>query len=99
MFLGTLWSAIQNVKAPFMFDGEHGIALHAMQGNQASSCDNWEFPWFFLSCSGNLGYITALQQGWPFKSRVSSMTLGLMSGCEGHLRILLEAWQEKRGTS
>ena len=25
------------VKAPYVFDGEHRIALHAMQGNRASS--------------------------------------------------------------
>ena len=24
------------IKAPYVFDGEHGIALHAMQGNWAS---------------------------------------------------------------
>ena len=37
VFSGTLWRSIKEVKAPFVFDGEHGIALHAMQGNQASS--------------------------------------------------------------
>ena len=37
VFLGTLWSAIKEVKAPFMFDVEHGIAPPAMQGNRASS--------------------------------------------------------------
>ena len=34
VFLGTLWSSIKEVKAPFMFDGEHGIALQAMQVNR-----------------------------------------------------------------
>ena len=37
VFLGSLWSSIKEVNAPFMFEGEHGIALHAMQGNRASS--------------------------------------------------------------
>ena len=37
VFLGTLWSSIKQVKAPYMFDGEHRNALHAMQGNRASS--------------------------------------------------------------
>ena len=36
VFLGTLWSAIKEVKAPFMFDVENGIALQAVQGNRAS---------------------------------------------------------------
>ena len=31
--LGTLWCSIKEVKSPFLFDGEHGIALHIMQGN------------------------------------------------------------------
>ena len=29
--LGILWCSIKEVKAPFMFDREQGIALHAMQ--------------------------------------------------------------------
>ena len=50
-----------------MFDGEHGIALHAMQGNQASSCGEEEFSWFFSSCSGNLGYILEYHGNGPSK--------------------------------
>ena len=38
-----------------MFDGEHGIALHTMQGNRASSCGKGEVSSFFSSFSGNLG--------------------------------------------
>ena len=37
VFLRTLWSSIKQFTAPYVFDWEHGIALHAMQGNQASS--------------------------------------------------------------
>ena len=37
VFLGTLWSSIKEVKTPFMFDRKHGLSLHAMQGNRASS--------------------------------------------------------------
>ena len=44
-FLGTLWSSIKQIEAPYMFDWEHGSALHAMQGDQASSlggkCDDF----------------------------------------------------------
>ena len=43
-----------------MFDGEHEIALHAKQGNRASSRSEGEVSWFFLSCAGNLGYILEL---------------------------------------
>ena len=37
VLLVTLWSSIKEVKAPFLGDGEHGNALHVMQGNRASS--------------------------------------------------------------
>ena len=33
VFLGSLWCSIKKIEAPYMFDWEHGIALHAMQGN------------------------------------------------------------------
>ena len=36
VFLGTLWSSIKQIKVPYMFDWEHEIVLHAMQGNRAS---------------------------------------------------------------
>ena len=32
VFLGTLWCSIKKIEAPYMFDCENGIALHAMQG-------------------------------------------------------------------
>ena len=37
VLLGTLWSSIKQIEAPYMFDWENAIALHAMQGNRASS--------------------------------------------------------------
>ena len=37
VFFQTLWSSITQIKAPYLFDGEHGIALHTMHGTQASS--------------------------------------------------------------
>ena len=50
-----------------MFDGEHGNALQAMQETRTSSCGKGEVSLFFSSCSGNLGYILELQEGWAFK--------------------------------
>ena len=35
VFLGTLWCSIKKIEAPYVFDWENGISLHAMQGNQA----------------------------------------------------------------
>ena len=31
-FLGTLCTSVKQIKAPYLFDWEQGIALHAMQG-------------------------------------------------------------------
>ena len=99
VFLGTLWCSIKEVKAPFLFDGEPGIALHAVQKNRASSHCEGDVSWFFSSCGGNLGYILEVQRGWPFITCVCSMTSGLLSSCEGHLGILLEAWNSNRDAS
>ena len=62
-FWGTLCSSIKQIKAPYLFDWEQGIDLHAVQGNRASSLSKGEFSWFFSSCAGNLGYILELRQG------------------------------------
>ena len=34
-----------------MFDWENAIALHAMQGNRASSRRKWKVSWVFSSCA------------------------------------------------
>ena len=62
-----------------MFDWEHGIALPAMQWNRTSSHGEGEVSLFFSSYDGNLGYILALRWGWPFKTRVCSVTSQLLS--------------------
>ena len=56
-FLGTLCSSIKQIKAPYLFDCEQGIALHAVQENRASSLSEQQVSWFSLSCGGNLGYV------------------------------------------
>ena len=40
-----------------MFDWENAIALHAMQGNRASSRGEGEVSWIFSSCDRHVGYI------------------------------------------
>ena len=44
-----------------MFDWEHGIALHAIQGNRASTPGEGDVSWDSSSCGRNLGYILELQ--------------------------------------
>ena len=69
-----------------MLDWENAIALHAMQGNRASSCGGGEVSWVFMSCGMHLGYILELRQGCPFKTGVSSVKSGYLSRYEGQLR-------------
>ena len=93
VFLGTLWSSVKQIKVPYVFDGEHGIALPAVQGNQASSRGDFKVSWFFSCCGGNVGYILELRRGWPFKTRVCTVTSGLLCSYEEHLRNVHEASQ------
>ena len=63
-----------------MFDWEHGIALHPMQGIGAASPAEWDVSWDFSSCGRNLGYILELQQGWPIETPpLCSAKSGLLS--------------------
>ena len=59
----TVCSSDKQIKGPYLFDSEQGIALHAMQDNRASSFSVGEVSWFFSSCGENLGYILELRQG------------------------------------
>ena len=61
-----------------MFDFEYGIALHAVQGNGASSLGEGNVSWDFSNCGSNLGYILDLQRGWPFETPLCSANLGLL---------------------
>ena len=79
-----------------MFDVEQGIYLHPVQGNRTASVGEGEVSPIFSSCGRNLGYILELGLGWAFKTPVCSVKSGLMSSCEGHLEILIEAWQGNR---
>ena len=62
VFLGTLWCSIKKIEAPYVFHWEYDIALHEMQGNQASSHGVGYVSFDFSSCGAKLGYILELQQ-------------------------------------
>ena len=62
-----------------MFDWEYVIALHALQGNRASSHWKGDVSWDFLSCGRNPGYILDLQRGWPFETPLGSAKSGFLS--------------------
>ena len=55
--LGDSLGSIKKIEAPYVFDWEYRIALHAMQGNQASCPGEGDVSWDFSSCGRNLGYI------------------------------------------
>ena len=82
-----------------MFDWGNGIALHSMQGNQASYRGEGEVSLVFSSCGRNLGYILEFQWGWPFGTRVCSAKSGLLSSYHRHLRNLNQAWQDNMDVS
>ena len=88
VFLGTLWCSIKKIEAPYVFDWEYGIALHAMQGNRASSPSEGDVSYDFSSFGRNRGYIRELQRGWPFETPLCSAKSGHLSSYDGHLRNL-----------
>ena len=63
VFFGTLWCSIKKIEAPYVFNWENGIALLAMQGNQASFPSEGDVSYDFSSCGRNLEYIREFQQG------------------------------------
>ena len=80
VLLGTLWSSIKQIEAPYVFDWENAISLDTMQRNRASSRREGNVSWVFSSCGRNLGYILELQRGCPFETRVCSLKSGTFLG-------------------
>ena len=86
--LGDSLVFCQENEAPNVFNGEYDIALHEMQGYQASSPGEGYVSRDFSSCGSNVGYILELQRGWPFETPLCSAKSGLLSSYDGHLRNL-----------
>ena len=80
VLLGTLWSSIKQIEAPYVFDWEDVIALDTMQGDRASSRREGNVSWVFLSCGRNLGYILELKRGCTFETLVCSLKSGTCLG-------------------
>ena len=75
-----------------MFDGEHGIALHAMQGNRASSHGEGDVSWFLSSYSGDNP--SKLVQQSQDSCLVMKDTSGMSSRLGTAIRTLLEvSWE------
>ena len=86
VLLGTLWSSIKQIEAPYVCDWEIAIALDTMQGNRVSSRGEGKVSWVFSSCGRKLGYILELRRGCPFEPGVCSVKSGYLSRYEGQLR-------------
>ena len=88
VFLGTLCCSIKKIEAPYVFNWEYDIALHAMQGNPASSPSEGYVSLDFSSCGWNVEYILELERGWPFETPLCSVKSGILSSYDVHLRNL-----------
>ena len=60
---GTLSTSVKQIKAPYLFDWEQGIALHAMQGNRASSFSERESDGFSRVAAGTWGMFSSYSGG------------------------------------
>ena len=86
VLLGTLWSSIKEIEAPYVFDWEYAIALDTEHGNRASSHGERKVSWVFSSCGSNLGYILELWRGCTFETGVCSVKSEHLSRYEEQLR-------------
>ena len=93
LLLGTLWSSIKQIEAPYVFDWEKEIALGTMQGTRASYRREGKVSWIFWSCGRNLWYILELRRGCTFETGVCSLKSGHLSRYEGHIRNVNSEWQ------
>ena len=50
---------MKQIEAPYVFDWENAIALHAMQGNRASSRGEGEVSWVSLLAAGTWGIFSS----------------------------------------
>ena len=57
--VGALYSSIKQIEDPYVFDWEYAIALHAMQGNRASSRGELEVSWVFSSSGRHMGIFSS----------------------------------------
>ena len=97
--MGTLWCSVKETEAPYVFDWEYRVALHAVLGNRASSPGEGDVSWDFSSCGRNLVYILKLERGWPFETPLYSAKSELLSSYDGHLRNLNQAWEDNTDAS
>ena len=77
-FWESLCSSVKQIKTPYLFDCEQGIALHAMQGNQVSSLSEGEVM-VFLELRREPGVYSRVTAGLTITTFVFSAKSGLLS--------------------
>ena len=101
VFLGTLWCSIKKIVAPNVFNWEYFMALHEMQGNQASSPSEGYSVMGFLELRQERGYILVREyissQGISVSTQLEAAKSGSVSHdyCSGKapLEVLVESWR------
>ena len=68
VFLKTLWCSIKKIEAPYVFDWEYGIALHAMQGNRASFPNEGDFSYEFFELQQATGVYKGVTAGMAIRN-------------------------------
>ena len=68
-----------------MFDWENAIALHAVQGNRASSRGAGEVSWVFFELRPARGVYSRVTMGMPILNGCLLVKSGHLSRYDGHL--------------
>ena len=85
VLLGTLWSSIKQIEAPYVFDWENAIAMDTMQGNRASSRRE-ESLMSFLELRQEPGLYSRVTAGMSIRNSSLFIEVRNLSRYEGQLR-------------
>ena len=86
VLLGTLWSSIKQIEAPYEFDWENAIALGTMQGNRASSRREGKVLMGFLELWHEPGVYSRVTAGMSSQNSSLFIEVRILSRYEGQLR-------------
>ena len=85
VLLGTLWSSIKQIEAPYVFDWENTIALDTLQGNRASYRPGGESLMGFLEVRQEPGVYSRVTAGMSIRNSSLFIEVRNLSRYEGQL--------------
>ena len=85
VLLGTLWSSIKQIEAPYVFDWENAIALDTLPGNRALS-RRGERLMGFLELRQEPGVYSRVTAGMSVRNSSLFIEVRNLSRYEGQLR-------------